>query len=375
MAARKQREPDPMTQLRSLAGGLERDGLARGYVLRGDEPWFTGRAERLVRERAAADGCEVRVHDAKDPDFELARVIGDLSGGGLFASRTCVVLRNAGAPMKSAGGKDGALGLALLAFVKSPDDVGTVVLSADSLRADQAVVKAIRAADGVLFSSRRLWDSPPPWDPDPRKVEIVRWLLDRAREAKVDLDASRAVYVVAATGNDLSALEDQLVKLRHAGSKGLREVVGWEPQVSPFQIAEQLCRGSAGRALQGVEDLFKSGFREKDGSSLREAPGLVAILLASVTRLVRQGLAGSMALEAGADLEAAAAAAAVGGNPRAKAQFAELARARPARQWRAMLEELARLDRRSKTGGTVDVNDFALLASRWKLAPAGAGAR
>jgi hypothetical protein len=54
MAARKTkaREPDPRAQLAELLAALERGGLARGYVLRGDERYFRDRALEAIKARA-----------------------------------------------------------------------------------------------------------------------------------------------------------------------------------------------------------------------------------------------------------------------------------------------------------------------------------
>ena len=48
MAARKQREAGPSTQLRELEGALG-SGLARGYILRGEERYF----QFLHRDRSS----------------------------------------------------------------------------------------------------------------------------------------------------------------------------------------------------------------------------------------------------------------------------------------------------------------------------------
>jgi DNA polymerase III delta subunit len=373
MAARKKRE-EPISQLAALLRSIEAEGLARGYVLRGDERYFRDQADRAIRERAASDGLEVCVHDAKDPDFDLPKLLDDLSSGGLFAAQRLVLLRNAGVPMKDHGGKGGALARPLLSFLGSAESPGTVVISADTLRADNAVAKAVVNAGGRVLTSRRLYDSPAPWNPDPRKVELVEWLLGRAREKKIQLSPDQAVYVAAATGNDLYALDDQLDKLAASGAGDLKRIVGWTPEGSPFKVAEDLVAGRAPRAVSGLESLFSGGFREKEGSRLLDPGGLGAILNSSLLRLVRQGLAGSEALARGADLDGAAEAAGVPKGP-ARSKFEETVRSHPPARWRAMLEELAGMERRAKRGRGLDVSDYALLAMRWKATGARRGAR
>ena len=80
---------------------------------------------------------------------------------------------------------------------------GMLVLSAEKLRADHPLAKEGKER-GVLVGCRRLYDSPPSWDPDPRKAELVQWCAARAKVMGVPLDLSEAAYVVAATGNQLA---------------------------------------------------------------------------------------------------------------------------------------------------------------------------
>ena len=125
MAARKKRDPDPPAQLHELARVLE-GGLARGYVFRGEERYFRDQGYRRVREAAEACGMEICTHDAEagSGDFRLASLIDDLSGGGLFAARRLVCIRNAGSHLKKLDGKSSPLARAIAAFVSNPEDTG-----------------------------------------------------------------------------------------------------------------------------------------------------------------------------------------------------------------------------------------------------------
>ena len=239
MAKGKARDPHPEEELRRLAGTVKTH-VPRGVVLRGAERYFRDRGARLVVEAASEKGYELCKHDAKDPELSKARLLDDLTGGALFATARCIVIDNAG-PLLTKGSKQFTPGLvdALLARLAS-DEPGCVVLCAETLRADNAVVKAILAREGCVVGCRKLWDTPPPWDPDPRKAELVQWLAVKAREEGVQLSPEEAAYVVAATGSDLFALETQLEKLRGRGKEGVRELVGWEAGDSPFTVAEHL---------------------------------------------------------------------------------------------------------------------------------------
>lgn len=362
--ARGKREADPMTQVRDLAAALDRGELARAYLLRGEERYFRARALARIRATAEKAGYEVCLHDADDPDFALARLTGDLTGGGLFAASRLVVARNPEKHLKKVDGKDSALTRAAIAWIESGEP-GCLVVSAASLRADHALAKAIAKAGGATVTSRRLWDTPPPWgNPDPRRAELVMWLVGRAREMGVKLSPEQGVYVAAATGNDLFALEDQLVKLREAPGGDLRALVGWDAAVAPWAVADSLVSGDLPRALGGVEALFRAGFEERDGRRLVDPAALATVLMGSLQGAVRKGLAIATELAGGATPEAAAARAGVSGAPSTvQAQIARARRRTPAR-WRAMLADAAALERKAKSGG-IDAPDFAALALRW----------
>ncbi|MEM7308629.1 MAG: DNA polymerase III subunit delta [Planctomycetota bacterium] len=368
MAARraKAREADPPTQLRTLLEALKRDGLAPGYVLRGEERYFRDRALDAVRERATEAGVEVRLHDAQDPDFSLARLLDDLGGGGLFAAAQLVIARNVEKELKKSGKDQSPLTRAVSAFAAAAEG-SSVMLSAGNLRADHAAVKAITAAGGAVLTSRRLWDSPPPWgNPDPRRAELVVWLTDRAREMGVRLTPENAVYVAAATGNDLFALEDQLEKLRDAPTgSDLRSVVGWDASASPWAVTDALLGGDLARALGGIESLFRGGFEERDGRRMVDPVGLAMILVGALQAGVRKGLAISTAMADGRSGDDAARAAGVSGAPSTvQAQIAR-AQVHDPETWRERLSDLAAIERQAKSGG-VEADDFVLLAVRWR---------
>src|SRR5207248_9979613 len=125
---------------------------------------------------------------------------------------------------------------------------------------------------------RRLWDGPPPWDPDPRKSELAQWLGARARERHVALSLDEAAYVVAATGNDLHALDGALDRLAQRAGGSIHDLVGWSNGGSPFDAAELLLSGDPGRAVAAIEALFRAGVRATAGDSAVDRPALLAIM-------------------------------------------------------------------------------------------------
>ena len=362
-------EPTPMEALASLQSALERGGLLRGYALRGEERYFRERAIELVRRAAETSGHEVAFHDGErgNPDFELAHLIDDLSGGGLFGRRL-VVVRHSAEHLKKIEGADSELTRALLAFIAI--DAGTVVLSDSSLRADHPVAKAIAAAGGSVLSFRKLYDSPPPWKPasDPAAAELVLWARQRGQELGVRLDPSQALYVCAATGNDLFDIDEKLRLLASSGGRNLRAVVGWTAGGTPWAVAEALAGGDLARGLAGVEALFRAGFQDKEGRRVVEPSALANMTIATLQRSARAALAVTSAVERGASETEAASAAELGGPPIAVQSALARARRRSSAQWRALLADAALLERAAKSQGA-DANDFARFALRWAVQP------
>ncbi len=365
MAARaRKREPTPTEEL----GSLERDlagGLLPAYVLRGEERYFRERAARAIEAAAATRSIEVVRHDVKDPEFDLSRLLDDLAGGALFSSARCVVVHHADSLIKKGAKRyTPALASAINSRLATKDG-GVVVLAAETLRADHALVKALVAAGGRVVGCRKLWDTPPPWNPDPRQAELCLWLVARARELAVRLSNDEAAYVVAATGNDLYALEGQLARLGDRGSSSLAELVGWNSGGTPWELAETLVDGDLRRSVAGLEALFAAGFHARDGTRTVDRGGLVAMLVSALAARLREAASGAAALAAGEGMPAAMAAAGVSGPPRAKAAFEARVQRQSASEWRRRLEEACALESRSRSGARVDANDFAALALAW----------
>jgi DNA polymerase III delta subunit len=361
----KAREAEPWNELAAIEAALARGDLARGYALRGEERYFRERALVCLRSKAESLGYEVCLHEvereSESSDFRLARLVDDLSGGGLFAARRLILVRNPGELLKKVEGEESALTRAALAFVKSAEDAGTLVLSDASLRVDHALVKAILAAGGLAPSFRKLWENPPRWRPDPLQSELVQWVLRRAGELGLRLTGPQALYVGAATGNDLSALDGELETLRASGGRDLRESVRWTAGGTPWNVADHVLGGDLPRALSGIEALFQGGFQEKSGKRLLDPSALAIMLVSALQR------GASTCLEFSRPSAGAPAGARGEGSPAQREAVEARARRRPSADWRALLEEAAGLERELKSGAGLDANDFARLALRWAL--------
>ncbi len=362
------RDDDPQVQLRELERSLAKDPPARGYVLRGEERWFVERALGLIEQACRAAGHEVVWQDGESEEFEARSLHDDLVAVPMFAESRAIFLRRADPAI--AGGKDAPMVKAMVAFLASPRP-GCLVVSARSLRVDHALAKAVTAAGGRVISCRKLWDTPPPFgSPDPLRTELVQWFLARAKEKGVRIDSERALLVTRATGNDLFELDGRIEEIR-TGSGGAHAGEAWTGGGSPFEAARFLADGDASQALPALAALWAGGFQDKSGKRTVDSHALIGILAGTLRRLISEAsIAASAREHDGADEAGAIAAAGVSGRGRDEliARFP----LRDAAGWRAMQDDLAALERRSRSGATVDVNDWMAFTLRWRVSRRGA---
>ena len=346
MATRTRGAAPPTEQLALFERALAPPApLVRAVLVRGEERYFRDEALRLCAAAAPARELELVRHDALDPDFRLADLLADLSSAPMFASARCIVVRNATPILKKEGSLDTEFTTAALAFVAGGAVPGTLLIEAPGLRADHAVARAIVARGGPSLELRCLYSTPPAWEPDPRKAELVQWLCQRARERRIALTVDDAVYIAEATGNDLHALVGQLERIAARGERGLRSVVSQSSGATPFAVAEWIARGEPRAALAGLEALFRGGFDEKDGSRLVDPKALANILFGSLRSKLRQTVAAARAH--------GAANTPVTGHPQARAELEARLALRSAREWEAMLEAWLALERSSRLGDSV----------------------
>lgn len=359
MKERKAREATPTEELARLASVLASPKLPKGVVLRGDERYFREAALDMILQALRNSPWELVRHDAEDPDFSLRGLCDDLVSPSMFAPARAVLVRGAARLLKKEGSRESEFARAALSFLENASLAGVLIVDGEGLRADSSLVKAVLASGGLSLHLRRLWDTPPPWDPDPRKTELVQWTLARSRERGLKLGLDEALYVAVATGNDLSAIDTELSRVAHRGSASVKSLVPWAAGASPFQVSEQLLAGDAPRALAGLEALFHSGFQSKDGSRETDSAALLSILLSSLRGRAMKTYA--VALDARALEECS--------NPRERSELETRAQLRSARAWQAFVEDCVSLERRTRSGQGVDVHDLFALALRHRLEP------
>jgi len=368
--ATKKRAAAPPQQLADLARRVSQ-GLDRLVILRGEEHWFVEEALKLLTLKAQAEGLEVSRYDTSDPEFETALLMDDLVASPLFATERLVVARNVEDLLKKQGKDHSALTRAVSAAATDEVRGGCIVITCRKLRADHAVCKLAKELGAPVLELRKLWDSPPPWRAgDPTEAETVQWLLARARERKLRLDPRDAVYVCAAVGNDLFALDTALEKLRHGGGKAVRELVGWDSSAAPWGAADKLLDGDLGKSMAAVEALYRGGMNDdRTGRRNVDPRALSAILGATLRNRLRELARGARALERGASPADAVRAAGVKGAPTTVQAFNARLDRRSAADWEGMLADFLDMEAKSRSGGgaVVDADALFRFALRWRL--------
>lgn len=360
------KEPAPHVQLDRFEAQLQDcSALPRLIVVRGAEKWFHQEALALAVARAKALGMQTNQYDPVDPDYNASGLFGDLTGGSLFGEPIFIVVREASGLAKKDGSKDSEFVRAVKAYSQGAEPPGALLLFSVGLRADHALVKLAKAVDGVCLNFRSLYDSPPAWKPDPRDVELVHWVRGRAKHLGLNLKVDEAVYLAGAVGNDLGTLDSELRKFAVTGTAELRRSVGWQSGGTPWDVADKLLGDHLAEAVGAVESLFAKGFQGKDKKRVLDSAALVSMLTASLLKGVRAGLAVSEARSRGLSKDAAIELAGIGGPPKARESAVARAMARTGSEWASMLEALLGLERRFKTGGEADANDFILFATRY----------
>ena len=360
--------PFPEDALRSLETKIAKDMPAL-IILVGEERYFRERGLAIVTKAAKEQEMELCRHDPLDADYAPARLADDLVGGALFQSARCIVLHSAERVLGERSTHASAnVADAMLARLGA-GVTGSIVLSAAKLAPKNKLrVAAEERTDGsaIIVTCRRLWDSPPAWDPDPRKAELVQWTAGRARALGVEVDLSEAAYVVAATGNDLAAIEDQLKRLVGRGREAVQALVSWDAGASPYEVAEHLVAGDVKRAALGLETLFSGGVSQRDGSRTVDRAGNVVQLCSAVSSKLRESVRAAEALQAGRSPAQAMGAAGIRKSRPAQEEFQKRMSSRRPEAWAAMLREFGGVERNSRSGVPVDANDFMRLALAWR---------
>ncbi len=307
----------------------------RVIILCGEDPDLKREALERIRQKASAAGShEWLLRNASQTS--LSSLLNEAGTAALFTVYTVLVVEEADRILKRRPGPDrkdkDSDPLPLLKHFAAQTSPPCTLVLVTSLH--PKAVEALSFCEIVAC-----W----PLEDREGRPELTRWTLARARNRNgKTLEPEAAAGLLARTGNSLSRIADALETLAlYVGSRpaikpaDVEALVGPDPQIHAFALAEAAALGDAPRALGVLRNLVDSGER---------AEGIQPALVFHFRRLCQalEKRAGGMPLSA--------AAAAVGVKPMFQAPFLNALDRLTLEQGQDALRLLMATDRRLKQG-------------------------
>jgi DNA polymerase-3 subunit delta len=224
-------------------------GLARWYLVAGDEPLLVNEAADAVRAAARRGGFTEREVFFIERGFEWEALERSLMSPSLFAEQRLIELRlPSGKPDK------GAALLAALAERSPPDVLGLVITGKLDRKASEA--PWVRALE-------RFGCFVPVWPVE--RAALPGWLGQRARALGLALEPAAAQLIVERVEGNLLAAQQELEKLAliaggaPIGTELALGSVGDSARYDVFQLAEAAAEGHAARAMRVLHGLKNEG--------------------------------------------------------------------------------------------------------------------
>lgn len=305
--------------------------LPRILLLCGEDPDLKLENLSALRQKAKSTGEVDWV--VRDASVDLQAILNDAGTPSLFAKHTVTVVEGADRFLKrGASHKEDSAPLALLKRFEAQPGLKACLVLVTSLRPKTAEALGL----GRIVAC---W----PLEDREGRPDLTRWTQARARSLDKALEPAAAAVLLARTGNSLGRIGDALATLAiYVGGRpaiaaaDVEALIGEDPRVNAFGLAEAAALGDAPRALRLLRQHAEGG----------ERPESLCAVLAYHYRRLCQALA-----RVGSGTAPAAAAFSVGVLPMFQAPFLRaLQRLSPAQGDRA-LNLLCEADRRMKRGG------------------------
>jgi DNA polymerase-3 subunit delta len=232
-----------------LARTLEK-GLARAWLIAGDEILLTGEAADAVRARARAEGFAGRDLFVTDRSFDWSEIRNASQTLSLFSERRILEIRM---PTPRPG-KEGAAVLAALAADPGPDNLLLVVTTKPEKEVwSSAWLKAFEKHGMFVLSS---------------PVDIKRlpaWIAERASRLGISFERGAAELLAERVEGNLLAAQQELEKLAllHPGARldieAVQAAVANSARYDVYQLGEAALAGEVPRSLRILEGLRAEG--------------------------------------------------------------------------------------------------------------------
>ena len=234
----------------TLASHLNNKGLARAYLIFGDEPLQATECADLVRAAARAAGTSERLLFDVEAKFDWQQLINRANEMSLFAEQRLIEIR-------LGGRKPDKVGSAILVDLLGRDDLAdTFLVSADRLDRNVQKSKWFQAIEavGVTIQVRQIALS-----------QLDRWITRRAAQLGMTLTAAGAeIVAVRAEGNLLAAAQelDKLSLLVDKGEVDVDIVLGAmvdSARFDVFGLIDMTLSGDGGKAVRMLRGLREEG--------------------------------------------------------------------------------------------------------------------
>lgn len=234
----------------SLAAHIERNGLARCYLIFGDEPLQSAESADLVRAAARAAGIGERLLFEVETGFDWQQLMSGANELSLFAEQRLIEIR-------LGKRKPDKTGSAILAEMLARDDIpDTFLVTADRIDRNAQKARWFKAIDsaGVTVQVRQINIS-----------QLDRWIMRRARQRGMTLTQPAAELIaVRAEGNLLACAQelDKLSLLVAEGEVDVDVVLGAmvdSARFDVFGLIDVTLSGDAAKAVRMLRGLREEG--------------------------------------------------------------------------------------------------------------------
>ncbi len=223
-----------------------------------------------------------------------------LAGGGLFASRTFVVVRRGDRWLRRHAG-------AVAAFLPRIHKGSVLVVETQKLDKRTRFAKQLDTV-GAVFDFRDLYETPFGRPDRPLEGELVQWVLSRARTLQVPLAPESALLLTSQVGKHPGDLIAELTQLRDRLGEGggkkplqpddLRGKLSCSFESTPFEFAEAMLANDRRRALRSLHAMFARGVKQRDGRRM-DTGGLFPFATSWLFTTTGQVLEGRMHVDEG----------------------------------------------------------------------------
>jgi DNA polymerase-3 subunit delta len=208
----------------------------------GDNPLEIERAVRAVKDTFPStdavtfEGASVSMPDLSESCLTV----------GLFDPDRLVVVRSLHDRFKGKGGDIEEI----RRLLGSIPPTTTLILASPGMKEDNLLVSAVREVGGAVRAHMV-----------PKRAELPRWIVDRARDAGVRIERDAADLLAEMIGSDPIAINTELEKLATYAEEGatitpamVEELVGAMTQESIFTLVDAIAAGDRAKALRMLHD-------------------------------------------------------------------------------------------------------------------------